>query len=161
MNETLVTIVGNVVDNPRVKTTDKGVDVSSFRIGSAARRWDKDSGKWVDGPKLFVSVTCWRQLAANVRDSLRRGDPIVVSGRLSTHEYEKDGQKRSTFDLEATAVGHDLSRGVSLFRRTRTDSMPTDELGDAEQLVEAGERPGLRVVPDIDTDEEPLLAVAR
>jgi single-strand DNA-binding protein len=161
MNETLVTIVGNVVDNPRVRTTDKGVEVTGFRIGSTARRWDKDSGRWVDGPKLFVSVTCWRQLAANVRDSVRRGDPVVVSGRLSTHEYEKDGQKRSTFDLEASAIGHDLARGVSLFQRNRTDSMPTDEQGGAGQLVEAGERPGLRVVPDVDEDDGPLLAVAR
>ena len=128
MNETLVTIVGNVVDNPRMRRTERGADVASFRIGSTARKLDRETGQWVDGNKLFVSVSCWRQLALNAVDSLRRGDPVVVSGRLSTREYEKDGQKRSSFELEASALGHDLSRGTTVFNRTRHESMPTFEV---------------------------------
>jgi single-strand DNA-binding protein len=126
--ETMVTIVGNVVDNPRMRRTERGADVASFRLGSTARRLDRDSGQWVDGNKLFVSVSCWRQLAVNAMDSLRRGDPVVVSGRLSTREYEKDGQKRSSFELEASALGHDLSRGTTVFSRTRSEPMPVFEV---------------------------------
>jgi len=148
MYETQVTIVGNVVDNPRMRRTEGGADVASFRIGSTARRKDRQSGEWVDGNKLFVSVSCWRQLALNAVDSLRRGDPVVVSGRLCTREYEKDGQKRSSFELEANALGHDLSRGTSVFSRTRFESMPTFEVvgsggegpADDEPDGSAGER---------------------
>jgi single-strand DNA-binding protein len=143
VNETLVTIVGNVVDNPRMRRTEKGMDVASFRIGSTARKLDRETGQWVDGNKLFVSVSCWRQLAMNAVDSLRRGDPVVVSGRLSTREYEKDGQKRSSFELEANALGHDLSRGTTVFNRTRHESLPTFEVVGEGQGTDdqPGERP--------------------
>lgn len=150
MNETTVTIIGNVVDHPRMRHTDKGTDVASFRVGSTARRMDKESSQWVDGPRLFVSVSCWRQLALNVVDSLRRGDPIVVSGRLSTKEYEKDGQKRSSLELEATAVGHDLARGTSDFRRTRSELTPTFEVVVGSEQKVDGPRPPLRAVPDLE-----------
>jgi single-strand DNA-binding protein len=156
VNETLVTIIGNVVDNPRMRCTDKGTDVASFRIGSTARRLDKETNEWVDGSRLFVSVNCWRQLAVNVTDSLRRGDPVVVMGRLSTKEYEKDGQKRFSVELEANTVGHDLARGTSDFRRNRTDLTPTFEAGGAERAVD-GRRPPLRAVPDLEPD---LVAVS-
>jgi single-strand DNA-binding protein len=140
--ETMVTIIGNVIDNPRLRRTEKGADVASFRIASTARKLDKVSGQWVDGNKLFVSVNCWRQLATNAVDSLRRGDPIVVCGRLSTREYEKDGQKRSSFELEANAVGHDLSRGTAVFSKTRQDAPPTFEVVGEEPADEpAGSAP--------------------
>lgn len=142
MNETSVTIVGNVVDNPRMRRTEKGADVASFRIGSTARRLDRESGQWVDGPRLFVSVSCWRQLATNAVDSLRRGDPVVVNGRLSTREYEKDGQKRSSFELEAYALGHDLARGTTVFNRTRYESAPTFEVVEGGGGVDEPGDPG-------------------
>jgi single-strand DNA-binding protein len=138
----MVTIIGNVVDNPRLRRTDTGIDVASFRIGSTARKKDRATGEWVDGNKLFVSVSCWRQLAMNAVDSLRRGDPVVVCGRLSTKEYEKDGQKRSNFELEANALGHDLSRGTAVFRRMRTEAPPTFEVVDEEPPADwAGSAP--------------------
>ena len=147
MYETVVTIVGNVVDNPRMRRTERGADVASFRLGSTARRFDRETGQWVDGNKVFVSVSCWRQLALNAVDSLRRGDPVVVSGRLSTREYEKDGQRRSSFELEANALGHDLSRGTTVFSRTRHDSMPTFEVveGGGDEPVPGGD-PGERLL---------------
>lgn len=158
-----MTVVGNVVDNPRMRRTDKGVDVASFRIGSTARWVDRESGQWIDGPKLFVSVSCWRQLAVNVVDSVRRGDPIVVSGRLSTREYEKDGQKRVAFEVDAHSVGHDLARGKTVFQRAHQDVMPTFEVADDESEEDPGQ-PGLRIVRDPEADSEaevePRLAAA-
>jgi single-strand DNA-binding protein len=141
----MVTIIGNVVDNPRLRRTDKGIDVASFRVGSTARKLDRGTGEWVDGNKLFVSVSCWRQLATNAVDSLRKGDPVVVFGRLSTKEYEKDGQKRSNFELEANALGHDLSRGTAVFSKMRQDAPPTFEVVGEEP---GGERAGSAPVAD-------------
>ena len=132
MYETLVTVIGNITENPRMRRTEHGTDVASFRIASTARRKDRETGEWVDGNKLYVSVSCWRQLAVNVVDSLRKGDPVVVSGRLSTREYEKDGQRRSSFELEANALGHDLTKGTTVFHRTRQDAPPTFEVIDEE-----------------------------
>jgi single-strand DNA-binding protein len=118
MNETTVTLVGNLVDDPRMRVTDAGTEVASFRVASTPRRFDKAEQRWVDGTSLFLSVTCWRQLAVNATTSLRRGDPVVVTGRLSTRTYEKDGQSRSVVEMEAQAVGPDLSRGTTVFTRT-------------------------------------------
>jgi single-strand DNA-binding protein len=116
MNETNVTVVGNVVDDPRLRTTDTGVDVAGFRVASTARRWDRATSRWSDAGSLFLSVTCWRGLAGNAAASLRKGDPVVVTGRLFTRTYEKDGQTRSTCELEAVAIGPDLARGTAVSR---------------------------------------------
>jgi single-strand DNA-binding protein len=118
MNETSVTVVGNLVDDPRLRTTETGVDVAGFRVASTARRWDRATGRWSDAGSLFLSVTCWRALAGNAVASLRKGDPVVVTGRLSTRTYEKDGHTRSTCELEAVAIGPDLARGTAVFRRS-------------------------------------------
>ena len=88
MNETSVTLVGNLVHDPRLRTTVSGVDVAGFRVASTARRWDRATGRWSDAGSLFLSVTCWRTLAGNAVASLRKGDPVVVTGRLSTRTYE-------------------------------------------------------------------------
>lgn len=117
MNDTMVTLVGNLVDDPKLHTTDGGAEVAGFRVASTARRFDRAEQRWVDGGSLFLSVSCWRALGANAAASLRRGDPVVVTGRLTTRTYEKDGQTRSVPELEALALGPDLARGTAVFRR--------------------------------------------
>lgn len=161
MNDTVVTVVGNLVDNPTVRRTNKGVDVASFRIGSTARRYDKEAEKWVDSESLFVRVSCWRQLAINVVDSLRRGDPVVVVGRLFTRQYDKDGQTRSSFELEASALGHDLTRGTAVFHRTRSQAAPAFEVveessadGSPAGAVEGGDFAGTEAAGDERVIEE-------
>ena len=74
-------------------------------------------------------MTCWRELAGNAAASLRRGDPVIVSGKLSTRTYEKDGQTRSVCELEALAVGPDLARGTAVFRRTPRPPGPRGRVG--------------------------------
>jgi single-strand DNA-binding protein len=128
MNETTVTVVGNLVDDPRLRTTDGGVDVTGFRVASTSRRFDRDTRRWVDSASLFLSVSCWRSLAGNAVASLRKGDPVVVTGRLSTRTYEKDGQTRSVCELEAVAIGPDLARGTAVFRRSPRPA-PEDQAG--------------------------------
>jgi single-strand DNA-binding protein len=133
MNETLVTVVGNLVDDPKLRTTETGVEVTSFRIASASRRLDRDTNKWVDYGQLYLGVSCWRTLGVNVVASLRKGDPVLVSGRLFTRQYERDGQLRSSYEVDAVAVGPDLARGTATFQRARSavpaTHAPTDEDG--------------------------------
>ena len=117
MNDTSMTIVGNLVDEPRMRVTKNGHSVSNFRVASTSRRYDAEQSKWVDNATLFVTVTCWRALAENVMNSLHKGQPVVVSGRFYMREYTVDEATRATYELEANAVGHDLTRGTADFRR--------------------------------------------
>jgi single-strand DNA-binding protein len=143
MNETFVTVVGNLVDDPKLRTIEAGQDVAGFRVASTSRRFDRDSQRWIDSAQLFLAVSCWRALAGNAAASLRKGDPVVVTGKLTTRTYEKDGQTRSVCELEALAIGPDLARGTAVFRRS---PRPAEETGgeatatgpDDARLVGAG-----------------------
>ncbi len=136
MHETMITVVGNLVDDPKLRTTESGVEVTSFRIASTSRRLDRETNSWVDYGQLFLGVSCWRSLGVNVVASLRKGDPVVVSGRLFTRQYERDGQLRSSYEMDAVAVGPDLARGTATFQRTK--SVPaTHAVTDEHGLPEA------------------------
>jgi single-strand DNA-binding protein len=138
MNDTYVTVVGNAVDAPNPRRLENGTTVCNFRVASTARRFDREAGRWADGDSLFLKVTCWRQLADNAAQSIFKGDPVVVVGRLFTRAYEVEGQRRSSYEMEAVSVGHDLSRGVSEFQRTAR-SQPTYEVTtDVDPGVPAG-----------------------
>lgn len=140
MRETLITVTGNAVDTPQRRRTEQGHSVASFRIASTQRKFDRNDGQWVDGDSLYLKVTCWRALADNVDRSVVQGDPILVTGRLYTRTYEVEGQRRAAYELEAYAIGHDLSRGVAGFTRTRsTAETPTHEVvGEASGDVSGG-----------------------
>jgi single-strand DNA-binding protein len=118
MNDTEITVRGNVTDEPRFRMTESGNALVNFRIASTARRFDRPSGEWVDGDKFFVGVTCWRGLAENVVNSISKGQPIIVHGRISSREYEHAGVNRSSYDVVADGVGHDMSRGTSVFAKS-------------------------------------------
>jgi single-strand DNA-binding protein len=117
MNETTMTIVGNLVDSPKLRRTKSGHYVANFRVASTPRRFDREKGTWVDCDTLFVTVTCWRALGENVAQSLHKGQPVVVTGRYYQREYEQNEALRTAYELEALAVGPDLSRGVATFER--------------------------------------------
>ncbi|MFG1660368.1 single-stranded DNA-binding protein [Micromonospora chersina] len=133
MFDTYVTIVGNVLTAPEWRrTTQSNTLVANFKVASTARRLDRDSGRWVDGNSLRVRVNCWRKLAEGVAASVAVGDPVVVAGRLYTRDWTDDaGNHRTLYELEAVAVGHDLSRGRARFLRNRP-GMTTSTVEDAE-----------------------------
>lgn len=118
MNDTTMTVVGNLVDTPQRRVLDNGTSVTTFRVASTARRFDREKATWIDRDTLFVRVTCWRQLGDNVARSLIKGDPVVVHGRYFSRQYEVEEQKRTAYDLEAYAIGHDLARGTTTFQHT-------------------------------------------
>jgi single-strand DNA-binding protein len=119
MNELQITVVGNVAQDLRHVTTEQGVPITTFRMASTRRQYDRAAGRWADGETTFVNVTCWRTLADNVKASVSKGDPVVVIGRLRIRAWEREGYKGNAVEIEATAVGHDLARGTSAFRRSQ------------------------------------------
>lgn len=124
MNDAWITLVGNVVDEPRLRETKNGHKVANFRIASTSRRFDREQERWVDSDTLYVTVTCWRAQGVNVAESLHKGQPVVVHGRYYSREYKSNEQLRTSYELEATAVGHDLSRGTSAFTRVNRSAKP-------------------------------------
>ncbi|MGK4580773.1 single-stranded DNA-binding protein [Kitasatospora sp. HPMI-4] len=116
MNETLVTMVGNVASTVSYTETPAGVPVANFRMAATERRFDRSTGDWVDGETNWVTVVAWRWLAANVVSSVSKGDPVVVSGRLRVREWGEEEKRRSVVEIDARAIGHDLGRGTSAFR---------------------------------------------
>jgi single-strand DNA-binding protein len=130
MNEAFVTFQGWVGNEIVHRETNQG-NVVNFRVGSTPRI-RKRNGDWVDGPTSWFSVTCWRTLADHVRDSVRKGEPVIVHGRLRTDVWEReDGQSSVTYVVEASYVGHDLTRGTAVFvRALRPDRADGDDEGD-------------------------------
>ena len=107
--DTVITLVGNLVDDPELRFTPSGQAVANFRIASTPRFLDKATNEWKDGESLFLTCTVWRQAAENVAESLQRGMRVIVQGRLKQRSYEtKEGEKRTVFEVEADEVGPSL-----------------------------------------------------
>jgi single-strand DNA-binding protein len=130
--DTNIVIIGNVLTAPEWRRTSNNALVTNFRVASTARRFDRDSGRWVDGNHLRLRVSCWRRLAEGVGASITVGDPVVVTGRLYTRDWtDGEGNLRTSYELEAVAVGHDLTRGKAKFFRNRLTT-GTNETDGAE-----------------------------
>jgi single-strand DNA-binding protein len=135
VNDTYLTISGNVVDEPKLrKTTTNGITVLTFRVASTSRRRDADTGVWGDRDTLFVNVTCWRSLATNVAYSLFKGQPVVVHGRFYSRQYTKDEINRISYEIDAISVGHDMARGTSNFKKAVHEQMVTSVEADEDGL---------------------------
>jgi single-strand DNA-binding protein len=138
VNDALITVVGFVAAEPRFEVLASGTSLMSLRIGSTPRRYDRDLGQWRDEDPMFLTVSCWRSLADNLQScELKRGDPVIVTGKLRVREYTKDGERRFSAQIDATTVGHDLSRGVARFQRSQRavaglaeDRRQADDLAD-------------------------------
>lgn len=107
--DTTITVVGNLTADPELRFTPSGAAVANFTVASTPRHFDKDTGKWVEDPALFMRCNIWRQAAENVAESLVRGARVVVTGRLKQRSYEtREGEKRSIIELEVDEVGPSL-----------------------------------------------------
>ncbi len=120
LNEAQISLTGYVATQPVVRTVKSGATNLSMRVAWTPRRQDRVTGEWTDGNTSYVTVICWRRLATNGAVCLRKGDPVVVKGRLSIRTYEdRQGMQKVAVEVEASSVGHDLSRGVAQFQRVR------------------------------------------
>jgi single-strand DNA-binding protein len=109
MNETAITLSGNLVAGPELRYTPSGVPVANFRVASTERFKGPDG--WQDGATLFLTVNAWRDLAEHVAESLSKGDRVIVTGRIRQRTYEnKEGSNVTVTEVEATDVGASLQR---------------------------------------------------
>ena len=119
MNETLVTLSGWLGGDVTLRETGEGVRVATFRLASTPRRFNRKTGEWANGDTQWYTVSAWRALGDNCGTSLRRGDPVVVHGRLSAQTWTNSaGLAVTSLEIDAFFVGHDLNRGTASFTRT-------------------------------------------
>jgi len=154
MSEIPTTIVGNVVSDVRSISTRSGATLSSFRLAANNRRFNRTTNTWVDLDTTYVTVNCWRLLADHVLVSLRRGDPVLVIGRLRVREWSNEDKSGVVVEIEATSLGHDLTRGTSTFSRYRREQTDEEEelsaidpwtQENAERLVDLAAAAGVSV----------------
>jgi single-strand DNA-binding protein len=117
MNQIQVTLRGNVATEPRHVRFDDGNTLTSFRLASTARYFDRDRREWVDRGTTYMSVICRKAMASNAAASVRKGHPLVVTGRLRERFWSSNGRSGQSLEIEADTVGHDLSFGTTEFVR--------------------------------------------
>ncbi|MFG2716871.1 single-stranded DNA-binding protein [Streptomyces sp. NPDC048416] len=142
MNETMVTLVGNVATQVEWRDSATG-GAARFRLAVTARRFDREKQSWVDGATSFYTVWAARTLGKNLTGSVAIGEPIVVHGRLKVRDEERqDGSRWFSADVDAVTIGHDMTRGTSAFRRVfKGEAVPverTDHEGKAVVESAAG-----------------------
>lgn len=141
MNETPLTVVGNLTADPDVRFTASGAAVANFTVASTPRKFDKATGQWQEQEALFLRCSCWRQLAENVSESLTRGQRVVVQGRLRQRSYEnRDGEKRTVVELEVDDVGPSLRWATAEVRKA-------DRSGPSTPAAPSGSDPWARPAP--------------
>src|SRR5579875_3666197 len=117
--DTVITLVGNLVDDPELRFTPSGAAVAKFRIASTPRFLDKSTNEWKDGESLFLTCNVWRQAAENVAESLQRGMRVIVQGRLKQRSYEsREGEKRTVYEVEVDEVGPSLRNATAKINKT-------------------------------------------
>ena len=125
-----ITLTGIVATIPRNVVTNEGLAITSFRLASTQRRFDKSQERWIDGETNWFTITGFRQLAHNLSSSVKKGDRVVVSGRLRIRDWQNGERTGTTVEVEADSLGHDISWGTSVFSRsvsTAVASQPTAE----------------------------------
>ena len=145
-----ITLTGLVATTPRHLTTSEGLAITSFRLASSQRRFDRAANRWVDGDTNWYTVSSFRALAENAAISVSKGDRVIVTGKLRIRDWENTDRSGTTVEIEAEALGHDLTWGIASYTRnsssTEVTSVAEDDWG------------GL---PDKDSDEEDLPLAAK
>lgn len=118
MNETTITVVGNLTSDPDLRYTQNGLAVANFTIASTHRTFDRQANDWKDGEALFLRASCWREFAEHVAGSLTKGARVVATGRLKQRSYEtKEGEKRTAIELEVDEIGPSLRYATATVTR--------------------------------------------
>lgn len=149
-----ITVRGFVATEVRTSTTTGGVATASFRLASTTRRYDKESATWMDGQTNWFNIQGYRQLAGNIACSVRKGQPVIVIGKLKLRSWERDGRTYHSTEIDADSVGHDLQWGSANYIRNAT--RPVLSLAEHAGTDDAGTPPGAEHpfdVPD-ESDED-------
>jgi single-strand DNA-binding protein len=157
MSNIVVTIFGNLVDDPRYLQTNGG-PLTKFRVANTARRQQRD-GAWVDGDTTYYDVTCWRQLAVHAAGSLAKGDPVVVHGRITMRDWATETKSGRDVEINADHLGHNLRFGTSLFRKPNRAPVGADAVGaDAAAAEEVGSAAEVPLPDEPPATEDPFAA---
>ena len=140
INEAHISLSGYVATQPALKHTRTGVPALNLRVAWTPRRMDRVTGEWTDMSTSFLTVYAYRKLAENAATCLRKGDPIVLRGRVTTRDFEdKNGHQRTALEVDAISFGHDMTRGVSTFQRVRPQTgMTANEYQESENGASEG-----------------------
>lgn len=141
MTDTL-TLTGLVATIPKQIVTGNGLAITTFRLASQQRRFDRTEQKWVDGDTNWYTVSAFRQLATNVISSVQRGQRVVVTGRLRIRDWATEENHGTSVGVDADAIGHDLSWGTAQFTRSASTKVAEAD-AEAAAVQEAAEEPGL------------------
>ncbi|WP_265442527.1 single-stranded DNA-binding protein [Flexivirga meconopsidis] len=119
--DTVITIIGNLTQDPELRFTPNGAAVANFTVASTPRYMDRQTNEWKDGETLFMRCSVWREAAENVAESLTRGSRVIVSGRLKSRSWDdkETGQKRSAMELEVDEVGPSLRYATAKVNKTQ------------------------------------------
>ncbi len=159
-----ITLTGLVATTPRHLVAGEGLPITSFRLASTQRRYDRGAQKWIDGETNWFTVTCFRQLAINAVGSIVKGQRIVVAGKLRVRDWESGDRAGTTVEVDAEALGHDLMWGTSVFTRSVASTvandadLPSDR---AAVLEDGGESDEAAGADDADGETPDELASAR
>jgi single-strand DNA-binding protein len=137
MTDTL-TVIGLVATTPRHIVTGDGLKITSFRLASTQRKYDRTAQKWVDGETNWYTITSFRNLAVNVVESVQKGQRVLVTGRLRVRDWATDDNKGTNVEIDAEALGHDLTWGTAVYTRSAAAVVAdADADADAEDSFDA------------------------
>jgi single-strand DNA-binding protein len=159
--DTPITLVGNLVDDPELRFGPSGTAVANFRVASTSRRMNKQTNQWEDSDSLFLRCTAFGQFAENVAESLQRGMRVIVKGALKQRSYEKDGEKRTVYEVTVEEVGPSLRNATAKVNRTSRqggqggNNMPDDPWASGAFRAPAGGQQGAGQGGDF-SDEPPF-----
>lgn len=130
--DTQITVVGNLTADPELRYTQNGLAVANFTVASTPRVYDRTSNDWKDGDALFMRCSVWRDYAENVAGSLLKGMAVIVTGRLVQRSYEtKEGEKRTSYELEVDNIGPSLRFATAEVTRKASRTYNIDAPADA------------------------------
>ena len=142
MNETTITIIGNLTSDPELRFTASGAAVANFTVASTPRTFDRQSNEWKDGETLFMRCSIWRDAAENVAESLVRGTRVIVTGRLKSRSYDKDGEKRTVIELDVDEVGPSLKYATTKVAKVERGQRTPDRAAQGDAWATA--QPAMR-----------------
>lgn len=138
----IITLTGLVATSPRHITTSEGLTITSFRLASNQRRFDRTQNAWVDGDTNWYTITAFRQLGTHVASSVEKGQRVIVTGRVRIRDWESGEKSGTTIEIDAESIGHDLAWGRATFTRSviaaKTESGESPASSDAFAPSAAG-----------------------
>lgn len=161
---TTINVIGTIATDPKLIRPSSGVQLCSFRLASDERRYDREQQSWVVGNTNWFGVVVFRSLAGHAHESFKKGDRIIISGRLRVRKWEKEGRKGISVEIEAEAIGHDVRWGVSRFEKrmgaqlSEGPQTPGDDLqnlGNAQSIEHAVHAQSAE--PDADASDDGFL----